>query len=316
MRNAMVCAFLVVGLAAPAAAADELQLRNGDRLTGDVVTLQGGKLTFKTSFGELVVPWTDIGAIRLDAPMLVTAVGAEPRMTTLEGVALSDVVALAMPTPPFRITGAANAGLLSTGGNTDISAFNASGEVAARWPHDRLTTAAVHNRAEDAGRLTTRNATASANYDRFITERLFATGSAIFTNDRFRDLDLRSAIGAGLGYEVWNNASSSFSVEGGVAYVREDFAEATTESYTAAREAARLNAFLMAKRVEVFHQHGGYFGVTGEDNVFLRMQNGVRFSLIAGLVSTVQLDIDYDKSPAPGRKTTDRTTSFTLGYRF
>ena len=164
--------------------------------------------------------------------------------------------------------------------------------------------------------LTTRNSTASANYDRFISERLFATGSAIFTNDRFRDLDLRSAIGAGLGYEVWKTASSSFSVEGGLAYVRESFADAPTGSYTAAREAARLNAFLMAKRVEVFHQHGGYFGVTGEDNLFVRMQNGVRFSLLAGLVSTVQFDIDYDKSPAPGRKTTDRVTSFTLGYRF
>jgi hypothetical protein len=30
----------------------------------------------------------------------------------------------------------------------------------------------------------------------------------------------------------------------------------------------------------------------------------------------VQLDLDYDRSPSPGRSDTDRTFALTFGYRF
>jgi hypothetical protein len=33
-------------------------------------------------------------------------------------------------------------------------------------------------------------------------------------------------------------------------------------------------------------------------------------------VTTTQLDIDYDRSPAPDRTHTDRTLAVTFGYRF
>lgn len=317
MVKRLVCVLMAtLGVTAPALAADELQLRNGDRITGDVVALEAGKLTFKTAFGELAVPWTEVATLRLDAPMLVTVTGAEPRMTTLEGIPLADIVAMAVPAPPLVIGGAANAGWVTTGGNTDINNLHLDGEIVARRPRDRFSASAVVNRAEDSQTETAENSTFTFNYDRFLTDRLFANGNAIFTNDRFRSLDLRTALGAGLGYEVWKTPLSSLSVEGGFGYVHEALTDLPDDSYGAAREAVRLNAFVVANRIELFHRHDGYFGVTGDDNLFFRMQNGARFTLGAGLVSTLQLDFDYDRSPAPDRKNTDRSTSLTFGYRF
>jgi hypothetical protein len=46
------------------------------------------------------------------------------------------------------------------------------------------------------------------------------------------------------------------------------------------------------------------------------MKNGVRLGLIGGLVTTAQLDLDYDRSPSPGRQNTDQTFALTFGYRF
>ena len=175
----------VLALAATATAADELQLRSGDRLTGDVVALHDGKLTFKTSFGELTIPWSEVAALRLDGPMLVTVTGAGPRMTTLEGIALADVTALACPPPRLVLGGGASLGWLATGGNTDINSLHLDGEITARRPDDRFTSGVAVNRAEDGGRQTARNATVTFNYDRFLSERLFANGNAIFTNDTF-----------------------------------------------------------------------------------------------------------------------------------
>jgi hypothetical protein len=42
----------------------------------------------------------------------------------------------------------------------------------------------------------------------------------------------------------------------------------------------------------------------------------VRIGLGLGLVMTLQYDIDYVRSPAAGRKPTDRRSGLTFGYRF
>jgi putative salt-induced outer membrane protein YdiY len=316
MRAAGVCVIAGLILSAGVASADELRLKNGDRVTGEAISLDAGKLTFKTAHGPLVVAWEEVAALTIDRQLLITTRGGEPRLGTLAGVTLADVVGIEAPAPPLAWSGGASLGLVASGGNTDVDSLRADGEVVARRPRDRFTTAAAVNRARDRGIETARNWTASFAYDRFLTRRLYATGNAIFTNDRFRGLDLRSAFGAGLGYDVWQTPRGSLSVDAGLAYVRETFDEAEDDSYAAVREGVRLSAFFAGRRVEAFHRHGGYFGVTGDDNLFFRMQNGVRLAIVAGLVSTVQLDLDYDRSPAPGRKTTDRTLALTLGYRF
>jgi putative salt-induced outer membrane protein YdiY len=297
--------------------ADEVQLKNGDRYTGNVIRLEGGKLTFKTAHGQLGIPWADVTALSVEKQMLVkTTADAEPRLMQLNGTELAAISSLSLPEPPIIVTGGANAGFLSTGGNTDINTTRLDGEVVARAAANRYTFTGTVNRAKDVDRETARNASVSARYDRFLTPRLFANANGIFTNDRFRDLDLRSAVGAGLGYQLLDTALTKLSVEGGPGYVNENFESAPDDSYAALREAAKLDLFVVGDRVVVFHLHDGYFGVTGEDNLFVKMQNGVRFGLVGGLVTTAQLDMDYDRSPAPGRRKTDRTFALTFGYRF
>jgi putative salt-induced outer membrane protein YdiY len=312
--------FTLLVLAGPAAA-DEVRLANGDRLTGTVVSLAEGTLTFKTPHGDLKVPWTDVTALRMDTPLLVRTATAPAQLMTLDstagtGPALADILEIAAPAPAVTWNGGANAGLLKTGGNTDISSVRLDGELTARTRADRYTASGVVNRAHDDGRDTAENWTAAFTYSRFLTERLFVDANAIFTNDRFRDLDLRSAVGVGLGYQVWETPVVSLSLNGGFGWVDENFDASPDDSYSALKESAKLDVFFANRRLNVFHHHDGYFGVTGEDNLFFRAQNGLRFALTAGLVSTIQLDVDYDRSPAPGRVNTDRSFAFTLGYRF
>lgn len=302
---------------AATAAADELHLKNGDRVTGDAVALLDGKLTFKTPNGELVVAWDEVTSLTMTRPMIVTVRGGQPELRSIEGLALGDIVAIAPPPPPLDWTGAINAGLVATGGNSDISTLRLDGDVSAIRPIDRFTAGAAINRAENAGDETADNWNLSFNYDRFLTERLFLNGNAIFTGDEFKSLDLRTAIGAAVGYDVWKTPRGSLSALGGLGYVNENFSEGIEDdSYAALREGVRLLVFFVGRGVEAFHNHDTYLGVTGDDNLFFRMQNGVRLRLVAGLVSTIQADLDYDRSPAPGRKNADRTFALTFGYRF
>jgi putative salt-induced outer membrane protein YdiY len=316
-RALCVC-FLLVGLFFVAeATADELQLKNGDRVTGEAVALLDGKLTFKTPNGELVVAWDEVTSLTIARPMIVTVKGGQPELRSIEGLALGDIVAIAPPPPPLDWTGSASAGLVTTGGNTDVNTFRLAGELIAIRPKDRFTTSAGINHAEDAGEETADNWNLSFNYDRFLTDRLYINGNAIFTSDEFKSLDLRTALGAALGYDIWKTPRGIVSATGGLGWVNENFSEGLEDdSYTALREGVRAIVFFVGRSVELFHNHDTYLGITGDDNLFFRMQNGIRVKLVAGLIGTVQSDIDYDRTPAPGRDNTDRTFSMTFGYRF
>jgi putative salt-induced outer membrane protein YdiY len=324
-------AFIIFALlAAHTARADEVRLTSGNRLTGDVVSLAGGTLSFKTTYGTLAIPWSEVTALVVDQPILVT-IGTTPpaaativagdaggRLTLQPGgtVAVTDIVALARPQPAVTIDGGANAGFVASGGNTDVNSLRLDGEVVTRAAANRYTAGAAVNHASDHGTENAENWTGSFKYDRFLTTRLFVNANSIFTHDKFRDLDLRTALGAGVGYQVIDTTRLKLTADAGLGYVKENLEALPDDSYGAARESAKLDLFVVPDRVQLFHNHDGYFGVTGHDNLFFRTQNGARVGLAAGFVTTLQLDLDYDKSPAPGRKNTDRTFALTFGYRF
>ena len=322
---------LVLLATASPALADELRLTNGDRITGRVVSLAGGTLTFSTAGGDLKVPWNTVSALFVEEPILATIAGAEPVSVTIGGpdgaggllvqpggraVAITDITALARPEPAVTIDGGANAGFLTSAGNTDVNSLRLDGDLAVRAAANRYTASAAVTRTEDRDVETARNWNTSLKYDRFLTPRLFVNANTILTNDRFRDLDLRTAIGAGLGYQVLDTAFVTLTADGGLGWVDENYGTQPDDRYTAARESAALAINPIPDRLQLFHQHDGYFGVTGDDNLFIRTQNGIRFGLAAGFVTTLRLDFDYDRTPAEGRNNTDKTFAVTLGYRF
>jgi putative salt-induced outer membrane protein YdiY len=197
-----------------------------------------------------------------------------------------------------------------------VSTVHVDGQLTLRRPADRYTFEGLINRATDRGTETAENASGSATYDRFLTKRVYFNANAIFANDKFRDLRLRTALGAGIGYQIWQSPRGQFSVDGGLGWVNQDFTVAEDTSYTALREASKLDVVIVPTLVDLFHHHDLYFGITGDDQLFYRMQNGVHFAVAKRIVATAQFNLDYDRSPSPGRKNTDRSTAITLGYKF
>jgi putative salt-induced outer membrane protein YdiY len=323
------------------ACADEVSLANGDRYTGTVLALDRGTLAFDTGHGRVDLPWPQVASVIVDTAIVVTVDGSDsqtvPSLVSVDGqiavgdgaaVPLAAVVALARPQGAFDLSGGASAGLLSTGGNSAINSARIDADLVARIYRDRYTTRGTLNRAKDRGIETARDASAEVRYDRFLTRTVFANGSALFTTDRFRDLDLRSALGLGLGVQLADNAKAKIGIEAGYGHVAERY-ESLLEpdrNYSAAREATRIEVYFLAKRIVLFHRSDNFVslsdstqtqaGRTAVRNINLQTHNGVRVGLGRGLVLTLQYDLDYTRSPAAGRKTTDRRSGLTFGYRF
>ena len=65
-----ICAVVVLGVCAGAAMADEVKLSNGDRLTGTITEIAGGKLKIKTALaGDVVVDTKDVVTFSTDNPV-------------------------------------------------------------------------------------------------------------------------------------------------------------------------------------------------------------------------------------------------------
>ena len=63
VTSAPILALLALLLLPALAIADEIQLQNGDRITGTVVRMTGGNLTFKTTGGDITIPWNTVTSL-------------------------------------------------------------------------------------------------------------------------------------------------------------------------------------------------------------------------------------------------------------
>ncbi|PQP33864.1 DUF481 domain-containing protein, partial [Desulfobacteraceae bacterium SEEP-SAG9] len=52
--------------------ADEVRMKNGDKLTGQVVRMEADQLILKTTYaGEITIAWQEVAAVRTDSSVKV-----------------------------------------------------------------------------------------------------------------------------------------------------------------------------------------------------------------------------------------------------
>ena len=69
-RIFQVIAIFALFLIADKILADEVFLKNGDHITGKVITMENKILIFKTSYaGEISIKWVDLTGIQTDEPI-------------------------------------------------------------------------------------------------------------------------------------------------------------------------------------------------------------------------------------------------------
>jgi len=330
--------FVLISLMAttPTVWADEIRLKNGDRLTGEVVKMEGGELTFKTSYaGEITVKWGEIAEIRTESSIHVslsddtsiTGIAA----TTEEGKLKIDTekferpltMDLAQveyigrkPRPTIRVSGNVNAGLDVQRGNTDTDAYHVDATVVARTDKDRGTFHGEYDREKADGIDTANKWLAYFDYNRFLNDRLFAFGNTTFESDEFKNLNLRSTLSAGLGYQVFDTPKRNLDVKGGLAYVDEDFDVGEDYDYPSFTWGLNYDEWFFDKIMQFFHNHQGFIGLADPKKTVIRTRTGLRFPLPKGFSTTLQYNWDWDNNPAPGADRVDTRALVLIGYNF
>jgi putative salt-induced outer membrane protein YdiY len=319
------------------AAADEVHLKNGDRLTGEVKSLEEEKLVLLTSYaGEIIITWSEVASLSTDKPIKVVLTdesvvegishpGEEEEMNLLtdkieEGVSfhLADVKSInpKPPEPALKISARANVGIDVKKGNTDTETYHFDGRFVARTEKNRYRAAFETDNEKSSGVDTVDNWLGSINYDHFLSEKWFLYGNASFESDEFKDLNLRTFLGIGSGYQFMETSATKLSGEVGFSYANEDYVLDEDNSYPAGRLAFRFERPLFNERLEFFHEDETLVNLEDAEDITIRTQTGFRFPFHKRFNMTLQYNWDWEKMPAAGQNKTDERYLVTLGYEY
>jgi putative salt-induced outer membrane protein YdiY len=317
---------------ASVALADEVVLENGDRLSGKIVRLVGGKLAIKTSYSAklIEIDASKVKSIKTDAPVEMHLAGGEVirgKLNTGEGGVITaersagrgpvavDWTKVEAVNPSKRIWhGSVTVAASDQGGNTERASATVAAEAQRRTERDRFKLRCLYNYAEEDDQMTSRNVFGAAKYDYFFTKKLYGYLSEELFSDEFRDLELRAVTGAGVGWQVVDKPELSFSAEVGAAHVNEDFETGEDDSRIAARLAGSLK-WTIFKKV-TFTDEVVYLPSMEDDHYQLRNEAALTTPLGAGWSLKFANIFEYDNQPPIGIHKTDRTWLLGLQYKF
>lgn len=324
--------------------ADEVQLAAGDRLIGEIESVDGELVVISTPYADAIeLPRAEVVGLRTDDPVTVAfddgsyltgrLVSAAPSALTLEHertgaitpFPLSDVKAVHRGDPMeiaaarerVTLSGIANVGVDRRRGNSSTDSYHVDAELVARTPLNRYTASFELNQQRAESVKFQDNAAALIKYDHFLREKVYLFNSASFERDPFQDLNLRSALAAGLGYQFFETERRLLSLEAGPTYVDEDFMNTADQQFFGLRWAANYEQELFAEdTLRFFHFQEGLLGLEDTDDLIIRTRTGLRVGVTEKLRATAQYNVDWDNSPAPGNVKVDEAYLLTLGYEW
>ncbi|MGD9561526.1 MAG: YdiY family protein [Pyrinomonadaceae bacterium] len=254
----IICALVLIG--STPIFADQIFLKNGDRLTGKILKKDGDKIVIETeSAGVVTVLWASVEKISADQNLnikladgqlikgTVAQKDGDLEITTKDAGTVTvekqkveavrnDAEQLKFEEERDRLlnpgfgdlwTGSADVGFSLTSGNSETRAFTAGARAARETTRDKIS---VYANAIKASNSTTGISVTTADaiwfggrYDYNVSPKVFVFGSADFEHDSPQLLDLRSVFGGGVGYRAIRSERTSLDLFGGASYNMEYF---------------------------------------------------------------------------------------------
>ena len=327
----------LVTLQGVSSAQDSVTLQNGDRLSGKIESVTAaGVVISSPATGTVTVKVDEVASLTSSSPIkLATASGdkLEGTITGMQGgqlqvgspsgprtLAANELVAWK---PDTEWTGSiAVGGTLSTG-NTERRSATANAEAIRRSEDTRLTLRGTWDYSEDQDQtvdppdwnITQRRLFGSAKYDWFFSKKAYLWGQGTAENDKFADLELRSTIGGGLGYQIYDEKDYSLQTELGLSYFDEKRYVNPDDSYLAARLAYRAR-WSPNDKVTLLQDGEFYPSLEDVEDFYARLDTRARASLTDTMFAQLQWVFDYDNTPAPDFERQDHRFIASIGWSF
>ncbi|MBS1855664.1 MAG: DUF481 domain-containing protein [Acidobacteria bacterium] len=342
----LVCA-LCAGLFPGAACADQVVMKNGDRVTGSIIKKDGKTLTIKTDqFGVVTTSWDQVESVKTDKPVNVVL----PDGKTVQGtivtsggkvevagtggtvsVAPADIGAIRnadeqkayerMLHPGFGElwTGNGTVGFAGTAGNAKTLTFT-TGVTAARVTNTDKTSlyfntikasAVVNGKSAD----TAQAVRGGVAYNHNAGKRLFFNGFNDWEYDRFQNLDLRFVLGGGVGFHAVKTERATLDLLGGADFNHSSFSTPLTTNAAELFWGDDYNLKLSGN-TSLVQSYRMFNDLNNTSTYRVNFDLGTSTKLYKSLTWNLSLSDRFLSTPAPGRKTNDFLYTTGLGITF
>ncbi len=323
---------LVTFLFAGDAFADKILMKNGDRFQGTVNKVEGGILTFSTGYADaLPLKISEIKKIQTEQPVTIHLINgkilrgrilpAKPDRIKVQapsgrGYALidwKDVKAVNPPPEKWKVS--VSFGGSRDSGNTDRFSASLGAEAKRKFNTDQFEIRFRSNYSEADDQVTARNTFGATKFSHFLTPKWFSYLGLEFLSDTFRDLNLRTTVGPGLGYQIWDDDTKSLSLEGGYSYFYENRRDSPNNTYSTSRIAANFSYKIIPRlvftdQVVIFPSLENYGEYTLRNEASLNSELGKGWKLKLSNI------IEQNTDPGPDVQETDVHWILALGYDF
>ena len=312
--------------------ADTVWLKNGDKLTGTIQLVDGGKLLLKTDYaGSITLNMTKVATLESDQALLVKQddfVGEHAKSLRPAGqgqvmlvngeaprvVELASISQMMVPRPlvqDLAWTGTLDFSADYKRAANDVRDYNIDLDTKARhgaWRHG--ITAEYDHETKDDERKTDREEL-GYDLDRFFTQKFFWKGQLKYSHDRVEELETQRTIGTGPGYQFWDDELGAFSLAG--LFNRNDyvFADGSSEHFSSVTGKWDYKRYLDGKNLELYTQ--GEVGAPFVDSVdyIIDSEAGLRYRLNSWAALT--LKAEWDKVASEYGDTNERRYVIGLG---
>jgi putative salt-induced outer membrane protein YdiY len=330
--------------------ADQVALKNGDRITGKIVKSDAKALVLKTGYaGEVTIDRAQIVSVASDDPLhvqfkdrtvvgqIAPAAGGAVEVKTGEGAPmrseLSEVLALraageqkAWEREQERVlhpglndfwSGFVSLGIAGSSGNSKTSSIGTAAAASRQAGKNKMglyfnQVYASQSNVAPFG-ATANRISGGYRIDRDVNPRMFVFGTTDFDYDKFLDLDLRSVLGGGLGYHIWKSDRGFWDFNAGAVHNREKFGTGLVRN-SGEVLLGEESSHKLLKTVKFYQKAILYPNLSQRGEYRMNFDAGAAMPIFKWLEWNIGFSDRYLSNPILGKKSNDLL--YTTGIRF
>lgn len=328
-RLRSVLLLLCLGFCLPAGAVNVVvQLRNGDRITGELLSQETNSIIIATPWARsLVLPISAIGGLRTaDGVSLLKETPPAPPSATPKPAPPPAPAAPAAPAqpakPPRNWKVNFDLGLNLIYGATDSQLYYGTFQWTYARPYAsnpkkffRNVLGYTVNYGETDGAQSANNMGGTIKTDWDVGARTYLYNAGAVGYDEVRKIDLSYSIGPGVGYHLFTKPRWVLNVESGLNYHVEERSVGADQESVYLRLADDLT-WKISDRVSLTQKYEFFQNLEQFDQFRFQLNATVSYALWQGIsLNLSALDL-YDSNPAPGVERNELQLRTTVGITF
>lgn len=314
---------------------DEIFLKNKDKISGEILTLSKGILKISTPYSKSIeLDKSQIKSLKTNHSVRVQLENGwsvkgklNPTKDGLYSIKMGkssrraiipfdEIVSINAPKAEPKIwAGKVFAGGTQQTGNTDRLTITFGGEGKLKLDTEEFEVKFRTIYTEEDDKITSRNTLGRGQYNHFFNDKWYGLLSLEALKDKFKNLNLRLAIGPGLGYVVWDDPVKNLKLEGGITYFSEDLKTGTDTQFMT----GRFSGVFDYKFSEILSFNNKIILFPSFENVgefTLRNEAGLSTRLAEAWSLNLSHILDYDNETPADVKATDSFLALALQYDF